>query len=218
MELGKTSFNDWSELRFWNSGEWQKIEEDLDDFDRRGIRYCPQRAQIFRALRLTPFTSVKVAIVGQDPYPNDLLATGVAFSIPKGCINYPPTLQNIFHEYSDIHGDLKYPYPTSGCLETWSSRGVLLWNAFPILPRIDEFSYLTQEIVERLNKNEILLVTLGNVAKSFTDGCRHCLNFSHPSPLGWTKGIRPFKGNRFFSTINDYLCGMNEEPIDWRLP
>lgn len=212
-------FNNWPDLRFWRCGEYQKITEDLDEYDRCNVPYHPERAQIFRALHLTPFTSVKVAILAQDPYPNAAHATGVAFSIPKDCMDYPPTLKNIFHEYSDVNGDLKYPYPKNGNLESWSSRGVLLWNCYPTIPRFEEFAYLTIEIIERLVKNDILIVTLGNTAKSFCDTVNaNVLSFSHPSPLGWTKGIRPFKGNRFFSTINDYLCGMNEEPIDWRLP
>jgi len=150
-------FNTWDDLRFWKSGEWQKIEEDLDDWDRKGIQYNPQRTQIFRALDLTPYTQTKVCIIGQDPYPNARHATGVAFSIPKDCLDYPPTLQNIFHEYSDIHGDLKYPYPKTGCLETWCSSGVLLWNACPILPHWEELTYLTMEIVEKLEEIKYLL-------------------------------------------------------------
>lgn len=215
----------WEDMRYWRSGEWQKIVEDFDDWDRKGIQYNPKRTEIFRALDLTPYTSTKVAIIGQDPYPNAAHATGVAFSVPKGCVDYPPTLQNIFHEYSDIHRDLKYPYPKTGCLETWCQRGVLLWNAYPTCftgrpgsNHWSEWEFLTHEIIEELNANNILIVTLGAVARSFCDGISNTLSFSHPSPLGFKKGLRPFDNSRFFSTINDHLCGMNEEPIDWRLP
>ena len=215
----------WDDLKFWNSGECQKIEEDLDEFDRRLVSYNPKRAQIFRALRLTPFVETKVAIIGQDPYPDAKHATGVAFSIPKDCLDYPPTLQNIFHEYSDIHGDLKYPYPKTGNLDTWADRGVLLWNAYPTCfsgrpgsNHWTEWTYLTREIVEELNANGILIVALGTVALSFCDGVTNLLSYSHPSPLGVKKGFHPFFGSRLFSTINDKLCGMKEEPIDWKLP
>jgi uracil-DNA glycosylase len=216
-------FTSWSQLEFWNSGEWQKVEEDLDAFEERGVQITPERDALFRALHLVSFLETKVCIVGQDPYPNPKHATGVAFSIPVTCRDYPPTLQNIFREYSDVHGDLKYPYPKTGCLEPWCKQGVLLWNAYPCLPRIEEFTYLTVEILQRLSKQKIVFVSLGAVAQRMiqehvtTDG-NIILHYSHPSPLGFKKGFNPFFGSRLFSTINDKLCEMNEEPINWRLP
>lgn len=218
------TFDNWDQLTWWKSGEWQKAQEDLNELRERGIQVTPSREEIFRALHICPFIETRVCILGQDPYPNPAHATGVAFSIPSTCRTFPPTLCNILQEYSDVHGDLKYPYPKTGCLDVWSSRGVLLWNSYPTLPRIEEFSWLTKEILERLSDmSGIVFVSLGQVALQFINlhvdmNKNITLHYSHPSPLGWKKGITPFHGGRMFSTINDKLCSLNEDPIDWRLP
>src|SRR6266576_3335421 len=118
----------WDELDYWNSGEWQVVQEKLDELDGQGQLICPQRQSIFAALDGLAFDNVRVAIIGQDPYTSLRFSTGVAFSIPKTERDYPPTLRNIFSEYcSDLH----YPYPPNGSLEKWTQQGVLLWNAIP---------------------------------------------------------------------------------------
>jgi uracil-DNA glycosylase len=211
----------WEQLKFWQSGEWQATEEKLNALQDSGVRLSPKRKDLFRALDLTPFKEVKAVIVGQDPYPDARHANGVAFSIPMDCFPYPPSLQNIFFEYSDVTQDLKYPYPKTGCLEPWCKQGVLLWNAYPSLPRIEELMYLTDEILVELNlRGSVVFVSLGNVAQEFVvrNKCNNVLHYSHPSPLGYKKGWSPFFGSRLFSTINDKLCGMNVEPVNWRLP
>ena len=43
----------------------------------------PPRAQVFAALELTPPESVKVVLLGQDPYPTAGNANGLAFSVTK---------------------------------------------------------------------------------------------------------------------------------------
>lgn len=214
--------NDWKGLKFWQSGEWQVCEEELNDLDQRGVRYCPRRDQLFRALSLTPIARTKVAILGQDPYPNVVDATGVAFSVPKVRYPYPSTLRNILAEY---YKDLHYPYVATGCLEDWCKRGVLLWNVYPLVYpgrpgscHWTEWSYLTHEIVEVLHAKGTLLVSLGNIANQFIVNRDNTMHFSHPSPLGHNKGSNPFTGSRLFTTINDRLCQKDIEPIDWRLP
>src|SRR5579863_4089353 len=55
----------------------------------------PHPKNIFRAFELTPFDSVKVVILGQDPYHGPKQAHGLSFSVTEGVHN-PPSLQNIF--------------------------------------------------------------------------------------------------------------------------
>ena len=51
----------------------------------------------FLALQLTPLESVKVVILGQDPYHGPSQAQGLAFSVAAG-VAVPPSLRNIFKE------------------------------------------------------------------------------------------------------------------------
>ena len=65
-----------------------------------GKTIFPPGSQIFRAFDLTPVDKVKVVILGQDPYFGEGEAHGLAFSVPDG-VKMPPTLKNIFKEYTD---------------------------------------------------------------------------------------------------------------------
>jgi len=77
-----------------------------------------------RALELTPFESVRVVLLGQDPYHGPGQAHGLAFSVPDG-VRLPPSLRNIFLELqADVGGEPR----SSGNLERWARQGVLLLN------------------------------------------------------------------------------------------
>lgn len=212
-------------LKFWKSGEYQVIKEKLHDIrDRHTLRdlYCPGRFNLFRELALLRPEQVKVVIVGQDPYPNPLLATGVAFSIPRSVKTFPPTLVNIFKEYSD---DLDYPTPKHGDLTRWVKEGVLLWNAFPTCAigrpashRWCEYEYLTRDVIHTVDMYKPVFVFLGRMAQAFASECSEqqlTISTSHPSPLGAHKG---FLGSRIFSRVNTLLVEAGKKPINWRLP
>ncbi|KAL7449354.1 hypothetical protein ACHAWC_001422, partial [Mediolabrus comicus] len=88
----------------------------------------PPSSQIFSALNLTPLHTVKVVIVGQDPYHQPNQGHGLAFSVPPG-IKIPPSLRNI---YKELYNDTNIPefnsIPTHGNLTRWAKQGVLLLN------------------------------------------------------------------------------------------
>ena len=85
----------------------------------------PAGPDIFKAFYRCDFSSVKVVIIGQDPYHGLGQANGLCFSVHDG-IRMPPSLLNIFKE---IRNDLNKPIPVSGDLERWARQGVLLLNA-----------------------------------------------------------------------------------------
>lgn len=217
------------DLEFFNSGEWQVCDERLKDLEKvnRPVRdgYNPGRTELFRALRLISCGDVRCAIIGQDPYPDQRFATGVAFSIPKKCTPYPPTLQTFLTEYST---DLHFPLPSSGNLEEWCHRGVLLWNAVPscgsgasLSHDWPEWEGLTKEIVTKLSATGVVFALLGQVARRYIDyiDCRNnsVVVTSHPSPRGSRASNTPFIGSRLFSTINDKLVNNGQQAIDWKL-
>lgn len=221
------------DLDFFNSGEWQVCDERLKDMEKVSARvgtdgFNPGRRSLFRSLLLTPQEKVRVAIIGQDPYPTSIFATGVAFSIPSsyGESQWPPTLNIFLKEYSR---DLGYDLPSSGNLEQWSQQGVLLWNAIPscrsgssMSHDWTEWSYLTREIINKLSKRGIVFAFLGQVARRYTECVtltnNEVLVTSHPSPRGNMNSKNPFTGSRLFSTINDKLVSNGLEKIDWKLP
>lgn len=229
--MGLSLIDNWDDLNYWKSGEWQVIQERLDDMDKAFSLYNPRRELLFSALDHTPFASVKVAIYGQDPYPDRSLACGLAFSIPNGRItnnlSLPPTLDSIFREYCD---DLHNPYPVKTDLSRWAEQGVLLWNAIPSCKWQQSMSHdwpewaeLTKEITIKLSdKKDIVFVFMGGVARRYVKhvNVEHnsIIETSHPVPRANIRSLLPFRGSRVFSNINDKLVTVHRQsPIDWKL-
>ena len=91
----------------------------------RGKRIFPRGSDMFTALELTPPESVRVVILGQDPYHGPGQAHGLSFSVLRG-VPVPPSLRNIFTE---LKNDLGLEPPSHGCLRHWALQGVLLLNS-----------------------------------------------------------------------------------------
>lgn len=191
--------------------------------DRGQITYPPAR-QIFAALDATPFDSIQVVILGQDPYHGPGQAHGLCFSVPPG-VPVPPSLRNIFAE---IERDVRIPRPDHGCLLPWAQSGVLLLNAV-LTVRAGQagshqnqgWEWFTDQVIERLAREREHLVFLlwGSYAQKkgqIIDTQRHrVLRSVHPSPLSAHRG---FIGCGHFSAANQYLVRHGLRPIDWSLP
>ena len=102
--------------------------KDLIDFvksEYSNYRCYPKGNQIFSAFDHCSFDTLKVVVIGQDPYHGEGQANGLCFSVNDG-ISHPPSLKNIFKE---LETDFKLSIPKSGNLERWADQGVLLLNA-----------------------------------------------------------------------------------------
>ncbi|MGE4159443.1 MAG: uracil-DNA glycosylase [Planctomycetota bacterium] len=183
----------------------------------------PPGAKMFAALNETPFDTVRVVILGQDPYHGPGQAMGLCFSVPRG-VEPPPSLQNIFAE---LRKDLGMPSPPHGDLTSWARQGVLLLNSVlsvrastPGAHAAKGWELFTDRIVAELNarKEGLVFVLWGAYAAkkaAQVDGRRHLiLKAPHPSPLSAYRG---FIGCGHFSAINRHLEKRNETPIDWSL-
>ena len=84
----------------------------------------PASHNILRAFTI-PFDSIKVLIVGQDPYPTPGHPVGLSFCVAPNVHPLPKSLVNIYKELVD---DLGVPMPTNGDLTPWTERGVMLLN------------------------------------------------------------------------------------------
>lgn len=183
----------------------------------------PPGKQIFSAFDQTPFSKVKVVILGQDPYHGPGQAHGMCFSVQKGIAN-PPSLKNI---YKEIHQDLDIPIPKSGHLLPWAQQGVFLLNATLTVRAREAGSHqkkgweaFTDTVIQRLSEQKAGLVFLlwGNFAISkskFIDTNKHhILTSVHPSPLSAHRG---FMGCKHFSKTNKLLQAQGKPAIDWKI-
>ena len=189
---------------------------------RAEVRVFPEEKNVFNALELTPFESVKVVILGQDPYHGFGQAHGLSFSVQKG-IPLPPSLKNIYKELQeDIGGDL----PTEGDLTHWAKQGVLLLNTVLTVEEGNANSHkgmgwerLTNRLIESLNElnHPVIFILWGKPAqdkeKLITNSNHVILKAPHPSPLSAYRG---FFGSKPFSRVNDILMQQGQSPIRWK--
>jgi uracil-DNA glycosylase len=186
------------------------------------IIYPPGKL-IFNAFDKTPFSKVKVVLLGQDPYHNKGQAHGLSFSVPGG-IAKPPSLINIFKE---LESDLGIAPSQNGNLEKWAKQGVLLLNASLSVKQNEPGSHskigwlqFTDNVISKISEQMegVVFLLWGKFAQekqSLIDETKHyVLKAAHPSPFSADKG---FFGCRHFSKTNELLAIQNKEPIDWRL-
>ena len=120
--------NDWDNvLKDIMDEKWfcDLIEEVKKEYKTKTI--FPLEQNIFNAFIYTPFNSVKVVILGQDPYHGEKEAHGLSFSVREG-VKMPPSLANIFKELEDDLGIKR----TKTDLSDWAYQGVLLLNLYHI--------------------------------------------------------------------------------------
>lgn len=193
----------------------------------RGVKVYPPRELVFQAMRTTSFVSVKVVIIGQDPYFNEHKvgpeAHGLCFSVRDG-IPTPPSLRNILQEINTtVYKDL--PGRTKTDLTDWAEQGVLLLNASLTVEAKKPNSHakigwhkLTDNIIETVSdkKEHVVFMLWGAFAQKkapLIDTQKHLiLKSSHPSPLSAHRG---FLGSQVFIKCNDYLKENGNEAIVW---
>ena len=216
--------NDWDEVLkdLFKSENYEKIREFLKSEYSLHTIY-PSMYDIFNAIKITPYKSIKAVILGQDPYHEPGQAHGLCFSVKEGT-KLPPSLVNI---YKELYSDLGIEPSESGDLTAWAKQGVLLLNTTLTVRRGVANSHskcgwteFTDEVIKKISEREkpvVFILWGGNARakKSLIDLSRHfVIESAHPSPLSCYNG---FFGSKPFSRTNEYLKSIGETPIDWRL-
>ncbi len=181
----------------------------------------PPPQQVFNAFAQCPFDTVKVVILGQDPYHGKGQAHGLAFSVPDH-VPIPPSLQNI---YKEIKNDIGTDVPQTGNLERWAKQGVLLLNATLTVEQGNPGSHqgrgwevFTDAVIQKISKEKehVVFLLWGKFAQSkssLIDENKHLiLKAAHPSPFSAHNG---FFGCHHFSKTNSYLQSHGKGPIVW---
>ncbi len=197
--------------QFFDSLKGQQLSQYLQQrLDAGAVIFPPEP---LRALRLTPPESVRVVILGQDPYHGRGQAEGLAFSVAPG-VRLPPSLQNIFKE---MQRDLGVPFPPfpdpGGSLVKWATHGVLLLNTCLTVEEGQAASHsgkgwelLTDAIIRQVAEGDkpVVFMLWGSHAQSKRaliplDRGHLVLTSNHPSPLSALRPPVPFIGNGHFS-------------------
>lgn len=224
--LGIEIQNRWKETveKFANSPEGLMLEAFLHQEKKSGAEVYPPNP--FRALQLVPPESVRVVILGQDPYHTPGVADGLAFSVgPENRL--APSLRNIFKEIQREYGPHEF---VNGDLTGWAKQGVLLLNSVFTVRMKEPSSHakkgwelLSDEIIRETSRQgrPIVYMLWGNHAKKKRALIESCggrvliLESNHPSPLSATKPPEPFIGNGHFQKANEWLQQHNQQTVDW---
>lgn len=190
--------------------------------------FLPSRENIWRALELTPLESIKVVILGQDPYPTPGNAHGLAFSVMPDVRPIPASLKNI---YKELVSDIGFISPNHGNLEEWAKRGIMLLNTVLTVEAGSPQSHtkigweeITDQIIRSIaaKNTNVIFILWGKSAQVkkkllglYLDKNKHrVFESAHPSPLSASKG---FFGTKPFSKINGWLEEMGKETINWQI-
>jgi len=196
---------------------------------RRSKTVYPLEGQVFAALHCTPLHTVRVVIVGQDPYHGAGQAHGLAFSVPQG-VKPPPSLRNVLKEAAAQKPEAPAAagMQHSGVqtdLTPWAEQGVLLLNTALTVEAGRAGSHaalgwhaVTDDIIRTVSERcpAVVFMLWGNHARqkaALVDTGRHLLLESvHPSPFSAHKG---FLGCGHFVTANSWLAARGLLPVLW---
>ncbi|MFP1676107.1 uracil-DNA glycosylase [Gardnerella sp. Marseille-Q9691] len=192
-----------------------------------GHHILPASHNILRAFSI-PLKSIKVLIVGQDPYPTPGHPVGLSFCTSPKVRPLPKSLINI---YKELVNDLGVSTPQSGDLTPWTKQGVMLLNRCLTVEAGKANSHqgkgwetVTDAAIKALNSRKdengnpmpLVAILWGRNAQSLAPLLTNAtlITSSHPSPLSASRG---FFGSKPFSRANSALIKMGASPIDWSL-
>ena len=212
-----------------------KLRRFLKAEELSGWQVCPSRVDILAALRETPLPSVKVVILGEEPYCRGA-AHGLSFSVMGEEI--PKSLENILSRVGATMRCDAVPGGSSngviqqncGCLTGWANQGVLLLNSvltvardLPNSHRGRGWEKFTDKIIEVVARSRrgVVFMLWGNRAQKKARIVRQAgqcqehliLCASHPSSRSVSQTDRPFADCEHFKDTNVRLGSNNA--IDW---
>lgn len=185
----------------------------------------PSLKDIFKAFELCPYDSLKVVMIGQDPYPQKGVATGILFGNKKGTEEalLSPSLAVIKESVINFeipHEGIRF----DNTLESWSKQGVLLINSALTVEvnRVGSHSLLWRNFIaymlkELSNKEPgIIYILFGNQAKSLrtyiNEKSNIILEENHPAYYARTKSRMP---RTVFDKLDVLLKERYGESITW---
>lgn len=205
------------------SPQHKQLLERISQQEQSGVSILPRQEDRLRVFSSDPL-SLKVVILGQDPYPTPGHAMGLSFSVPPG-VAPPRSLKNIYKEIEDGGG--QSAQLRNGDLTGWEAQGVFLLNSILTVQAHRPLSHanwgwerLTQLALTQLSSKHPGLVFMlwgGQAQKTAlragVDPLRHfLLHTSHPSPLSAHRG---FLGSRVFNRANQWLEASGRDRVVW---
>ena len=214
-------------------GDWMKVIDRTElnnvmakvgqEYRRKPL--CPAQSNVFRAFEFCPLNDLKVVMLGQDPYPQKGVATGVLFGNRKEVDedNLSPSL-NVVKEAAINFEVPHYCITFDNSLESWSKQGILMINSALTVEmnRIGSHVMLWRPFIAKLLKNlseyniAIVYVLFGRQAQTFkpyiNDRFNHIIEIEHPAYFARSGTKMP---HQLFIDISNRVKGIYGVPIKW---
>ena len=212
-----TLFNDW--LKVIDTSILFKVLEQINPEN-----ICPKKEDVFKAFTLCPMRNCKVVFLGQDPYPQKGIATGILFGNALDTEELSPSLQVIKDAVIDYTKSHNYPIEFDNSLESWAKQGILMINS-ALTVEVNKIGSHTamwrpfiSNFLETLSNYQtgIVYVLFGKQAQTFEPYIKkrgnYILKENHPAYYART-GQR--MSSEIFNKINLYCKMQYNEEIVW---
>ena len=188
----------------------EEYKDNINNIVSKLSNYTPNTCDILKPFKLSSYDNIKIIIIGQDPYPKEDTADGLAFS----CEYIQSSLYNIFQSLINNKCIDKKP-EAGGRLDDWAKRGVLLINtkftteigksnAHP------QWTPISKGIIEKIASTKekegkkLLFMLWGKDAQKLVNVSKFhkILTSVHPSPTAQTR--LPVE-ERFYNVHNHFV-------------
>ena len=183
-------------------GDWMKVIDRVElsnvmakvvqEYKRKPL--CPAQSDVFKAFELCSLKDLKVVMLGQDPYPQKGVATGILFGNNKEISNenLSPSLKVI----KEAAINFEVPHNCiifDQTLESWARQGILMLNSALTVEmnKVGSHTMLWRPFIAKLLKSlseyntAIIYVLFGRQAQSFkpyiNDKLNHVIEIEHPA-------------------------------------
>lgn len=210
-------------------GKWINVIDIKELFDILAIlkpnyfKLCPNYSDIFKAFNLCEYDNCKAVFIGQDPYPQKDVATGVLFGNKVNTECLSPSLEVIKEcciNYEVPHGPINFDIT----LESWAKQGILMLNSAltceigTVSTHINLWRPFISNLLKNLSKYEtgLIYVLFGNQAKTLKPYINKYYNdiieIEHPAYFARNCQHMPYN---VFTNINTLLKGKYGATIEW---
>lgn len=186
---------------------------------------CPTQNKVFKAFKVCPYDDLKVVMLGQDPYPQKGVATGILFGNNKEVAekNLSPSLQVI----KEAAINFEVPHNCiifDQTLESWANQGILMINSALTVEmnKVGSHVMLWRPFIVQLLKNlsynntAIIYVLFGRQAQTFkpyiNKRTNYIIEIEHPAYFARTNTKMPYE---VFRDINSLVKKIYGVPIEW---
>ena len=187
---------------------------------------CPQKCDVFKAFKLCSLYDCVAVFLGQDPYPQSGVATGILFGNKPDTkeAELSPSLKVIKEAAIDFTKSHNYPIEFDNSLESWAKQGILMINSALTVEvnKIGSHTNLWRPFISKFlqtlsnRQTGLVYVLFGKQAQTFepyiSKRYNHIIKENHPAYYArLNKSMSP----SVFNEVNDFLKKQYNQTIVW---